>query len=134
METEVITIQADRTMRAAGTSLYEHDVGSVIVRSPDSVPMGIITPRDVLEAIATREKPLAEIVVTEFMSRPLVTIKSDKSVRTAVRQMNEEGIEQLVILDGYDVTGVIAQTDVIDAYESLIKSAFQAASPPKDSG
>ena len=131
METDVIIIGANSSLKDVGAKFYETGVGSLIVHSGEDVPIGIITPQDLMQAITESNRALAEIVVTEYMTRPLLTIQKDKSIRTAVRRMNEEGVEQLAIVDEYEVTGIISQKDVMNAYESLIKAAHRSEQQPK---
>ena len=132
MQTDVATIGVNQTLAAVGTKLYEAGVGSLIVHSEDGVPMGIITPQDLLQAVADSGRTLSECVVTEYMSRPLLTIERERPVRSAVRRMNEEQVEQLAIVEEYEVVGILAQADVIDSYESLIRAAHKAERQPED--
>ena len=131
METEVVTIEANQTLTDVGTKLYETGVGSLIVDSDEGVPMGIITPQDLLQAVAESSRSLSEIVVTEYMSRPLLTIKRDRPVGSAVRRMNEEGVEQLAIVEEYEVIGIISQKDVLESYETIIDAAHEAERHPR---
>jgi CBS domain-containing protein len=126
METDVETIGPDRTMETVGIRLYEAGVGSLIVRSEEGVPIGIVTTQDLLEAIAAANRDLSEVIVSEFMSRPLQTIGRDRPVRTAVRKMNEEGVEQLAIVEEFEVVGILAEADVVGSYEALIKAAHRS--------
>ncbi|AOW80431.1 CBS domain-containing protein [Halodesulfurarchaeum formicicum] len=126
METDVVSTDAGKSLADVGTKLYEAGVGSVIARSGKGVPIGILTPQDLLRAIAEADRPLTDIPAEEYMSRPLLTIESDRPVRSAVRQMNEADVEQLAIVTEFDVVGIISQKDVLAAYESLIKAAHAA--------
>jgi CBS domain-containing protein len=132
METDVQTIGADQFLERAGTRLYEAGVGSLIVESAEGVPIGIVTTEDVLGAIATGDCDLDATPVRERMSRPLLTIRADRPIRSAVREMNEQAVEQLAIVEDFEVVGVIAQADVIEAYELLIKAAHDAERQPLD--
>lgn len=131
METEVVTVGENQSMKTVGTRLYQRDIGSIIIHSEEGVPVGIITPTDILQAIAESSPRLSDIPATEYMSRPLLTIEPDQPVRSAVRRMNDEGIEQLAIVDEYEVVGIISRNGVVDAYESLIKAAHEAEQKPK---
>lgn len=131
METDVVSVGETRTLEAVGRRLHEAGVGSVIVESSDGVPVGILTKRDLLRAIAESDRPLEDLEASEYMSRPLLTVAPDRPVRRAVRKMNEEGIEQLAIVEDYKVIGIIAQRDVIESYETLIKAAHRAERRPE---
>lgn len=131
METDVVTIGENRSLADVGARLYETGVGSVIVRSEEGVPIGIVTAQDILRAITESNQVLSDIPATEYMSRPLLTIEPHKPIRSAVRRMNEEGVEQLAIVEEYEVAGIIAHSDVISAYESLIQAAHEAEQKPE---
>ncbi|MFP4529845.1 MAG: CBS domain-containing protein [Halodesulfurarchaeum sp.] len=131
METDVVTIDVNRSLEDVGTRLYEEGVGSVIVLSEEGNPMGIVTKHDVLRAIAEENPVLSEVGISEYMSRPLSMIEPDRPIRGAVRRMNEEGVEQLAIVEDYEVVGIISKKDVIQAYDSLIKAAHEAERQPR---
>ena len=130
METDVVSVSETRSLEAVGRRLYEAGVGSVIVESTDGVPVGILTKHDLLQAVAEADRVLADIEATEYMSRPLLTVEPDRPIRSAVREMNEAGVEQLAIVEDYAVIGIIAQKDVLDSYETLIKAAHRAEQHP----
>lgn len=131
METDVVTIGVDNTLSDAGTRLYEADVGSVIVLSAEGNPVGIVTKHDILRAIAETDRALTEVQITEYMSRPLSMIEPDRPIRGAVRRMNEEGVEQLAIVEDYEVVGIIARKDVLEAYDRIIEAAHEAERQPR---
>ncbi|MFB6132101.1 MAG: cyclic nucleotide-binding/CBS domain-containing protein [Halanaeroarchaeum sp.] len=130
MRMDVVSVSVTATVQQVAKTLLERRIGSVIVRSTERVPVGIVTTTDILEAGIERERPLADIPAAEYMSRPLLTIEADDSVRKAVNTMNDERIEQLVIVTEYDVAGVIAMTDILRAYEEIIQEAHDAEQPP----
>ncbi|AKH97730.1 CBS domain-containing protein [Halanaeroarchaeum sulfurireducens] len=131
MADDPIAIGVDASVRDAGTRLYEAAVGSLIVTSEKDVPVGIVTSTDVFRVMAETDASLSEISVSEYMSRPLLTVEADAPIRRAVRRMNEEEVEQLAIVEDYDVIGVLSRGDVIDAYEDLIKAAHVAERQPE---
>lgn len=126
IETDVVVVRPERSLKAAGTKLHEHDIGSLIVQSEDQISIGILTSDDILQAIADSNRTLSEIPTREYMSRPILTTDPDSPVRSAVRKMNHEEVEQLAIIEEYEVTGILSETDVIRAYDSLIKAAHEA--------
>lgn len=132
METEVTGIEEFRSIRQAAKRLLSADIGSLIVYSEDEVPVGIVSDTDVLQAVVDADRPLAETPVTEYMSHPLLMIEESTPVRDAVRRMNEEGVEQLVIIEEYDVIGIISQADITAEYEDLIHAAHAAEQKPPE--
>ena len=132
MERDIATIPVSETMREAARQLLQGGIGSIIVHSDDDVPVGIITDTDVLEAVVDFEGPLAEVPVERYMSRPLKMIEASNTVRNAVARMNEEGVEQLVIVEEYEVQGIISHSDITASFEELIHIAHRSEQPPPE--
>ncbi len=50
--------------------------------------------------------------VKELMSEELVTIEADRSLRDAMRKMEEEGVSRLLVTKGGEIVGIITEYDV----------------------
>ncbi|MFB6124345.1 MAG: CBS domain-containing protein [Halanaeroarchaeum sp.] len=125
MSTDVVAVDADRSVRAAVLAMFRAGVGSVIVNR-EGVPAGILTETDALVAAAKTERPLQDIALESAMTEDLVTGRADMTVRSAVRRMNEHGVTKLPITEDFDVVGVLTMTDVVHSHASLIKEAHRA--------
>lgn len=125
MSTDVVTVDAGRSLRAAVVAMLRAGVGSVIVHR-EGVPAGILTETDALIAAATTERPLQDIALESAMTEDLVTGRADMTVRSAVRRMNEHGVTKLPITEDFDVVGVLTMTDVVHDHASLIKEAHRS--------
>lgn len=130
METAVVDIAASASVKTAAQVLLDHDIGSLIVSSEDDVPVGIVSDTDVLRAVVTTDGNLSDVPVEKCMSRPLLMIEKSKPIRSAVRRMNQEGVEQLVIADEYEVEGIVSRKDITESYEALIHAAHESEKPP----
>ncbi len=52
-------------------------------------------------------------VAEDLMTRPVVTITSDTPLNTAVRQMLENHINSVVVVDGKEVKGIVKRDDIL---------------------
>lgn len=120
METDVVTCQDDVSLQTAVVTMIQEGVGSVIV-TQDGEPVGIVTETDALHAGAVTEQPFVEIVVEDVLSRPLVTISRDATIRKAVNRMEEHDIKKLVVTDGIAMEGIVTRTDIVENYGTFIK-------------
>lgn len=120
MQTDVKTVEADRSLRDAVAVMLEHGVGSAVVVN-DGDPAGILTETDVLKATYASGRPLAEISVAETMSRPVATIAPSASVRQAVARMTDRGIKKLVVAEGLELRGIVTTTDVVARQTDIVK-------------
>jgi CBS domain-containing protein len=124
MSAEVVTIDIANSLRAAAKLMLSARVGSVIV-TEDGNRVGILTENDALAAGCVADVPFDEIPVSEAMSRPLVTIQPDKTVRAAVERMEAEDVKKLPVVDGMDLLGIVTMSDVVKGYQEIMQEAHQ---------
>lgn len=134
MSSPAVTMSASANLQAVAAAMLDTDVGSVIV-TPDGDggdavgrgTTGIITESDVLRAARATGRPLAAIDATAAASAPLVTISPDRTVRMAVDEMIEEEIKRLIVVDGFDIVGVVTLTDIALSYSEIRSEAVALA-------
>ncbi len=68
----VHTIAPDKTLKDAVNALAQHNVGALVVVDAAGMPVGIVTERDIMRAVARFENALAQRVA-EVMTKNLVT-------------------------------------------------------------
>jgi len=104
MTRDVKTEKEDQNILAACKIMHEKNIGSVIIVKKDpnnnNEPVGIITERDVVKLLGSLNLSLLQIPLRDIMSKPLITISIDSSVRDAIQFMQQKNIRRLVISDG----------------------------------
>ena len=109
MTKDIITINIQKTILAAAMLMSEKMVGCVII-TDDKMPVGIATERDFVRRVAAKNLPL-DSKILEIMSKPLVTIVSDSSLREAARLMLKNKIRRLPVVEGNKLIGLIVVSD-----------------------
>jgi CBS domain-containing protein len=112
MTTLVLTIGPGHTLRDAARLMAERKVGAAVVMDPDSPGPGIITERDLLEAIGAGQDPDAERVA-DHLTGHLVWAAPDWSLEQAAEAMVKEGIRHLVVVEGGEIRGVLSMRDIV---------------------
>jgi CBS domain-containing protein len=128
MNTDVVTVAIEESVRTAAETMLGEHIGSVIVVA-DGNPTGIITETDVLEAGYATDDCFSDIPLRQAMSRPLVTVAPDKSLRTAMRTMRDERIKKLPVQDGIDLLGILTMTDVNRQYSEIVREIHAMEQP-----
>lgn len=118
-------IGPDHTLRQAARMMSARRVGSAIVIDPESEGIGIITERDILDAVGAGldcdvEKTAAHLTADVVYAGP------DWTLETAAAAMARGGFRHLVVLDGSDVLGVISVRDIMRVWAT---SGTTAAAP-----
>src|SRR5207247_256777 len=103
MQRSVVAVRAEDTFAEAARILREHRISSVIVQDGDR-PVGIVTERDVVNAVADGLDP-ATTKVSDRMTRNLATIEPKTDIADAARVMAERRIRHLPVVDKGELVG-----------------------------
>jgi CBS domain-containing protein len=112
MSTVVLTVGPGHTLRQAARLMSERKVGAAVVVDPESEGPGIITERDVLEAIGDGQDVDSELVQDHLTPR-LVFASPDWSLEQAAMEMIRRGFRHLVVVDGSEIAGVLSMRDIV---------------------
>ena len=109
MRAPPVSIAATATLEAAARLMTAGDVSSVLAADGDGLPVGILTERDLLRALAQSGGAATTAPVSTAMSAPLVTLPADAFVYQGLGRMERLGIRHLA-LTGADgrVVGVVS--------------------------
>jgi CBS domain-containing protein len=117
MSTVVLTVGPGHTLRQAATLMAERKVGAAVVVDPDAAGPGIITERDILEALGTGQDPDAE-TVGDHLTPELVFASPDWSLEQAASEMIRRRFRHLIVVDGSDIIGVLSMRDIVRCWTS----------------
>ncbi len=112
----IITETIDQTIYAACRIMNKNDIGCVIiVDKSSSKPVGIITERDVVRILGKLDAASLHSPLSEIMSKPLVTISINGTIKDAIHSMYRNNIRRLVIVDRETMVGIITDKDIFRA-------------------
>lgn len=125
---DLVTIGRDDTVFKAAQLMRENHVGDVLVVETNhekTIPVGIVTDRDiVVEIIAPGLDPKV-ITVGDIMVPHLSTIEEDADIFHAIKLMTSKGIRRLPVVDKYgSLTGILT-LDVL--LQIMAKESFSIA-------
>lgn len=123
MNLDVLTIGPTHTLREASRLMAKRRVGAAVVSDADG--LGILTERDVLEAIGADQNPDVELV-GDHLTKDLVFAAPDWNMDQAAAAMVRGGFRHLVVLDGNDVVGILAMRDIVRTWVTAAASTTAA--------
>jgi signal-transduction protein with cAMP-binding, CBS, and nucleotidyltransferase domain len=112
MTKPVLNIGPHHTLRQAAQLMAARRVGSAIVVDPDSSGVGIMTERDVLNAIGAGLDPDTERAASHI-TWDVVYAGPSWTLEEAASAMARGGFRHLVVIEGDDVLGVISVRDIM---------------------
>src|SRR5213596_805716 len=111
MSKAVLTVGPEHTLRQAAQLMSARRTGSAIVVDPDGEGVGIVTERDILNAIGGGLDPDEERTANHI-TWEVVYAGPTWTIEEAAAAMVRGGFRHLVVLEGGDVLGVISVRDV----------------------
>jgi CBS domain-containing protein len=115
MSPAVVTVGPTHTMRQVAKVMAAKKVGAAVVHDPDADGPGILTERDMLEAIAEGQDPDTE-PASSHLTRDAVVAAPDWPLLQAAQTMLSGGFRHLVVCEGDEVVGVLSVRDVLRAW------------------
>jgi CBS domain-containing protein len=112
MTDTVLTIGPGHTLREAARLMSQRRVGAAVVLDPDAAGPGILTERDVLDAIGAGQDPDAERVGDHLTSN-VVYASPEWSLEEAASAMVRGGFRHLIVCESGEILGVLSVRDVV---------------------
>jgi CBS domain-containing protein len=115
MSPTILTIGPTHTLRQAARLMAERKVGAAVVLDPDADGPGILTERDVLEAVAEGQDPDVEICA-DHLTPDAVTAMPDWDLGRAAAVMVHGGFRHLIVCESGQVVGVLSVRDIVRVF------------------
>ncbi|MFX1606347.1 MAG: cyclic nucleotide-binding/CBS domain-containing protein [Promethearchaeota archaeon] len=112
MTSLIVTVEADTLVVDAAKLMAAEDVGSLLITKAD-VLAGMITRREVIGAQLLSKESLRTLDVEDIMTTPVVTIGPEADLGQAIALMNQTGKHHIPVIEGNDIIGLVAATDII---------------------
>lgn len=122
MTPAVLTVGPAHTIRQVAKAMRERHVGAAVVLDPDAAGPGILTERDVLEAVAA-DQDLDREVAGDHLTPDAVVGMPDWDLDRAAAAMVAGGFRHLVICDGGEVVGVLSVRDIVRVWSQAREAA-----------
>ena len=115
---DVIVLRRDETILEAAKLMRHHHVGDVIIveeRDDTSIPVGIVTDRDLVVEIMATELDQAVITVGDIIAQELITVKEDVAIFDAIQYMRSKTVKRLPVVDENGaLVGILTLDDLLE--------------------
>lgn len=127
--TNVITAWEGETILEAARRMESQNVGAVIVVDDRMQPLGILTDRDIVVKVVSREKDSYSTLLKDVMSHDVTTLKENAGLMEATRLMAKNGVRRLPVVNAHgEIVGMLSMDDLLLVLEREFSNLSSAIS------
>ncbi len=114
MKKDVKTIKEMDSINKTITTMIDSGVSSLVVeRNDDNDAFGMITRKDIVEALIPEiETGVEAMLVEDIMSKPVITVNPDLSIFQCYQMMRMMGVRRMPVVDDKELVGILSSTDL----------------------
>lgn len=112
MSSTVLTVGPGHTLREAARAMAERRIGAAVVLDPDAMGPGILTERDVLEAVG-RGQDVDTERVGDHLTQEVVFASPEWSLEEAAAAMVRGNFRHLIVTEDGEIRGILSVRDVV---------------------
>jgi len=122
----VIFIEPESSVNAAVELLSGKRIGAVIVSSDGTVPLGILSERDIVRELGQRGTVCLQEAVETLMTKDLVGCGRDDTADDVLSVMTKGRFRHMPVMQGGEMVGLISIGDVVKARLSELSMETEA--------
>jgi CBS domain-containing protein len=109
---QVVTVSPDTTVRDLIATLAEHNIGAVVVSTPDEPLVGIVSERDIVRGLV-QGTDILDVAISEIMTAQVRTADPAATVEDLMRLMTEHRIRHVPVMSDGALQGIVSIGDVV---------------------
>jgi CBS domain-containing protein len=122
----VVTVQPERTLDDAIHLLAEKNVGALVVTDKAQAVVGIISERDIMQALAHQGAAALDAPVSSYMTREVATCRRETTNEEIMRLMTEGRFRHMPVCDNGKLGGIVSIGDVIKRRLATMEAEHRA--------
>ena len=111
---EVVSVQAQASVREALQIMDERQIGALIVQTASNEFGGIFTERDVMRAVARGDAAVLDQAVSDHMSERPQTVTFETSIQQAMEIMTEMRFRHMPVIKNGKLCDIISLGDLVN--------------------
>ena len=109
----IVTVGPRDTLQAVAQLLKAHRIGAVVVVENGDRPIGIVSERDIVNALANFGKAALDKTADDVMSRNLLTCTHDDGIEKLLTLMTNRRVRHLPVVESGRLAGIISIGDLV---------------------
>lgn len=113
---DVASARPTDRIAAVSEQLARRRIGAVVVQDAAAQLLGIVSERDIVQAIAANGVRALDMTAGQLMTRALHTVTPETSITDAMALMTEGRVRHLPVLARGELVGIVSIGDVVKAW------------------
>ena len=109
----VQTMTPEALVSDAARVLSDQRIGILVVCDERNKVVGVLSERDLVRAIAERAVSIAELRVSDLLTRDIVTCTPHDTPQDVMRAMNKRGFRHMPVVEDGELKGLISSGDIL---------------------
>jgi CBS domain-containing protein len=110
---EVVTIDPTMNLAAAANVLADRRIGALVVTGADRRVVGILSERDIVQALAVHGAAALDMPLSAVMTRRVMTCTPSDTISSLMERMTEGKFRHLPVLEQGKLAGIVSIGDVV---------------------
>lgn len=111
--THVVTVWPDKRLGQVPQLFDERNVSSVVVVDHEGRPVGLLTDRELVRALARRGVAALDLPVSHVMLSPAPCCSPEHMVGDVMRQMTENRVRHVLVMRDHAMAGIVSIGDLV---------------------
>ncbi len=108
----VVTVTPGASIKSAAEKLLDKNIAALVVQAGGAV-LGLISEREIVHALAGSGERTCGLPVSQVMTRDIVTVSPEDSLKRAMALMTRHRTRHLLVLKDGEPAGIVSIGDVI---------------------
>jgi CBS domain-containing protein len=109
----VVTAKQEDTLQQIARMIADHRIGAVVVVDAGGGPMGIVSERDIVNALAAHGAAVLDMPAERVMTRALITCRFDQTADELLGIMTANRVRHLPVVEEGKLLGIVSIGDVV---------------------
>lgn len=110
---DVVTIQPGASLADTANLLAERRIGAALILGADRRLIGIISERDIVQALAASGVAALDLPVSQAMTRKVETCSESETISSIMERMTKGKFRHLPVIDQGRLVGIVSIGDVV---------------------
>lgn len=127
MSSPVVTVDGEGTANEVAGLMDKSDVGCIIVTDKQNKPLGIITERDLVVRVLSKNIKPDTLKAKEVMTSPLIMIGPEETIASSARRMSRLNVRRLGVMYKGQLVGLLSSKDILAVMPELLETIQEQA-------